>query len=103
VIHQLGATSSGVLSSYLCGRNFMWLLARDVPIQGWRANWPRMVLAQTRIALDAVRHSREPAARARLRGQLAGLRAAAWLWHERQELSRRRTVAEAELVAMFAP
>ena len=31
VRHRLSASSDGVLASYFCGRNFIWLLARDLP------------------------------------------------------------------------
>ena len=46
------------------------------PGPSWaRRYWPRFVLAQLRFTFDALLHAREEAARARLRGQMAGLRA----------------------------
>jgi hypothetical protein len=47
---------------------------------------PAIVLAQAKIALDALRHWRGAAARARLRGQLAAL------LHIRQPLAQRRLI-----------
>jgi GT2 family glycosyltransferase len=74
VYHKLSATGGGVTHSYYNGRNFLYILAKDVPGALWRRYWPRMLRAQLRITLDALRAWRGPEARARLRGQLAGLR-----------------------------
>jgi GT2 family glycosyltransferase len=74
VYHKLSATGSGPFASYYCGRNFVYVLAKDVPDPIVRRYWRRMLGAQLRLALEAARHGREPAARARLRGQAAGLR-----------------------------
>ena len=72
--------------SYYNGRNFFYILAKDVPGDLWRRYWPRMLKAQLRITFDALRAWRGREARARLRGQLAGL------WHFPRMLSRRRAV-----------
>jgi GT2 family glycosyltransferase len=73
VYHKLSATGGGVTHSYYNGRNFLYILAKDVPGPLWRRHWPRMLGAQLRISLDALRAWRGPEARARLRGQFAGL------------------------------
>jgi GT2 family glycosyltransferase len=73
VYHKLSATGGGVLASYYCGRNFILLAARHWPKRMWARYWPRFVGAQLRFTAEALRHLREPAARARLRGQLVGL------------------------------
>ena len=57
--HHLSATGGGALSSYYVGRNTLWVIAR---------NYPTPLLKQ-----DALRAWRGAAARARLRGQAAGL------------------------------
>jgi GT2 family glycosyltransferase len=72
VRHRLSATGGGVLASYHCGRNFVWLLAKDVPGVAWQRYAARFLMSQIRFALGALWHIREPAARARLRGQLVG-------------------------------
>ena len=74
VYHKLSATGGGVTHSYYNGRNFLYVLAKDIPGALWRRYWPRMLRAQLRITLDALRAWRGPEARARLRGQWAGLR-----------------------------
>ena len=73
VYHKLSATGGGVTASYYNGRNFLFLLAKDVPAELWRAHGPRLLGAQWAITLAALRAWRGREARARLRGQLAGL------------------------------
>ncbi|MBI2940622.1 MAG: glycosyltransferase family 2 protein [Chloroflexi bacterium] len=74
VYHRLSATGGGPIASFYCGRNFIHVLARNVPGPLLRRYRGRIVAAQLRFALESLRHAREPAARARLWGQLAGLR-----------------------------
>ena len=71
--HRISATAGQVRSSYWCGRNFLLVLARDVPGPILRTHWRAILRAQGAIALDALRHWRGEAARARLRGIVAGL------------------------------
>jgi GT2 family glycosyltransferase len=73
IYHQLSATGGGVLASYYTGRNTLWVIARNWPEALLRRHWRAIVAAQGRIAWDALRAWRGQAARARLRGQLAGL------------------------------
>jgi GT2 family glycosyltransferase len=73
VYHKLSATGGGVTASYYNGRNFLYLLAKDVPGEQWRRCWPRLLGAQWAITMAALRAWRGREARARLRGQLAGL------------------------------
>jgi GT2 family glycosyltransferase len=73
VYHQLSATGGGVLASYYTGRNTLWVIARNWPAALLRRHWRAIVGAQLRIAWDALRAWRGEAARARLRGQAAGL------------------------------
>lgn len=71
--HHLSATGGGVLASYYVGRNTIWVIAKDMPGPLIRQHFGRIVQAQCRVAWDAARAWRGAAARARLRGQLAGL------------------------------
>ncbi|MGQ9928543.1 MAG: glycosyltransferase family 2 protein [Chloroflexaceae bacterium] len=75
VYHRLSATGGGTLASYYCGRNFALVWAKNMPASLARRYWPALLASQVRFALHSLRHIREPAARARLRGQLAALRA----------------------------
>lgn len=75
VYHKLSATGGGALASYYCGRNFMLVWAKNMPATLARAHWRALVRSQIGLVLGALMHLREPAARARLRGQIDGLRA----------------------------
>jgi GT2 family glycosyltransferase len=75
VYHKLSATGGGTLASYYCGRNFLLVWAKNMPGALARRHLPALIRSQLGFALSALWHVREPAARARLRGQLAGLRA----------------------------
>jgi GT2 family glycosyltransferase len=75
VYHKLSATGGGALASYYCGRNFMLVWAKNMPATLMRRHWPALVRSQLGFALRALWHLREPAAQARLHGQLDGLRA----------------------------
>ncbi|MCD6290656.1 MAG: glycosyltransferase family 2 protein [Anaerolineae bacterium] len=92
VYHHLSATGGGVLASYYTGRNTLWVLMRDVPGPILRRHWPVMLRAQLRIAWDALRAWRGEAARARLRGQIAGLLGAPRMLAQRGGLQARRRV-----------
>jgi GT2 family glycosyltransferase len=92
VYHMLSATGGGPLASYYCGRNFLRVIARDMPGPLLKRIWPRIVAAQVRIAAESLWHIREPAARAKLRGQWDGLRELPGLLGERRAIQSRRRV-----------
>jgi GT2 family glycosyltransferase len=92
VYHMLSATGGGPLASYYCGRNFLRVIVRDMPRELLGRVWPRVLLAQLRFTWESLVHAREPAARARLRGQFDGLRELPRMLHERREIQRRRRV-----------
>ena len=71
--HHLSATGGGKLASFYVGRNTIWVIAKDMPGDLARRHFGRIVRAQAQIGWDALRAWRGDAARARLRGQLAGL------------------------------
>jgi GT2 family glycosyltransferase len=73
VYHKLSATGGGKIASYYCGRNFIYVMAKNYPTTLLRKHWWRIVQAQFDITWKALKAWRGEAARARLRGQLAGL------------------------------
>jgi hypothetical protein len=73
VYHCLSATGGGVLSSYYTGRNTIWVIGKDMPGALVRRHFGAIVRAQWRITASALRAWRGREARARLRGQIAGL------------------------------
>ena len=99
IYHQLSATGGGVLASYYTGRNTLWVIARNWPGPLLRRHWRAIVAAQGRIAWDALRAWRGQAARARLRGQLAGLLGLPRAWRQRQNA---QTVTNAYLETLLA-
>ena len=86
VYHHVSATGGQVRPSYWCGRNFLVVLARDMPAPLLRRHWRAIIASQGRIVRDAARHWRGDAARARLRGVLAGL------WHLPGAIAQRRAL-----------
>ncbi len=84
VYHKLSATGGGVLASYYCGRNFILVWAKNMPMPLLWRSLPRFMAAQLKIAWAAIRHIRGAAARARLRGQWAGVRRLPAVWRQRQ-------------------
>ena len=101
VRHHLSATGGGTLASYYVGRNTLWVIARNYPPVLFRRYRGQILRAQWRIAKDALRSWRGKAARARLRGQLAGL-LTAWRWRRyRTALMARRRVSDAYIASIL--
>jgi GT2 family glycosyltransferase len=92
VYHKLKASGGGTTASYHDGRNFIYLLTKDYPGDLWRANWRAILRAQLRITGEALRAWRGAAARARLRGQLAGLLDIPKMLRKRRAVQRSRIV-----------
>jgi GT2 family glycosyltransferase len=90
VYHHLSATGGGVLASYYVGRNTIWLIAKNMPRVLLRRYALRIAGAQLSIAWDALRNWRGEAARARLRGQVAGLLGLATALRKRRTIQPRR-------------
>jgi len=103
VYHRLSATGGGVTASYYTGRNTIWVLAKDLPAFLWRKYAFRIVGAQLAIAREALQAWRGKAARARLRGQLAGLGTWPQLWARRQAVQQSRAVSEQYLESILSP
>jgi GT2 family glycosyltransferase len=104
VYHKLKASGgSGVASSYYDGRNFLFLIWKNYPAGLLRRNWPLLIRAQLQISLAALRAWRGQAARARLRGQLAGLLGFFKMLPRRRAIQQRRRLDDASLLARLAP
>jgi GT2 family glycosyltransferase len=93
VYHKLSATGGGTTASFYDGRNMLYVLAKDYPAELWRSDWPAIVRAQLRITLQALRAWRGEAARARIRGQIAGLAGLARMLRKRREAQGARVVS----------
>lgn len=103
VYHRLAATGGGVTASFYDGRNFLYVIAKNYPGSLLRRYWPQIVKAQLRLALESLRAWRGAAARARLRGQIAGLLALPRLLRKRREVQRLRCVSDEYLLSVLTP
>jgi GT2 family glycosyltransferase len=101
VYHKLSASGAGVTASFHDGRNFIYLLAKDVPDFIWHKYWHRILGAQLKITLDALRAWRGAAARARLLGQLAGLMGLPKMLAKRRAVQAKRSVSEEYIKALL--
>ena len=73
VYHMISATGGGAIASFFVGRNFIWVIAKNYPSGLWKKYWRKILRAQLQITFDALKSWRGAAARARLRGQIAGV------------------------------
>jgi GT2 family glycosyltransferase len=103
VYHHLSATGGGVTASYYDGRNLIFLLVKNYPAALWRKYGGQVLRAQFKLAFEALRAWRGAAARARLRGMLAGLWKLPQVWHKRRQIQAMRTVPIDALEAMLWP
>ena len=103
VYHKLAATGGGATASFYDGRNFIYLLVKDVPDCVWRRHWLRILRGQLRITGDALRAWRGAAARARLRGQLAGLAGLPKMLAKRRTVQASRKISDSAVEALLSP
>jgi len=101
--HQLSATGGDILASYYVGRNTIWNIAKNMPTGLLLRNLPAIIAAQLKVTIDALRNIRGEAARARLRGQLAGLFGLPRQLQKRQMIQLNRRVANPTLADMLQP
>ena len=103
VYHKLKATGGSETGSYYDGRNFLYLLWKNYPDSLLRHHWRSILGAQLRITLAALRAWRGAAARARLRGQLAGLLGFYRVLPKRQFIEANRRLDDDSLTNLLTP
>ncbi len=103
VYHKLKATGGDVTASYYDGRNYLYLIWKNYPSRLLRQNWRRVLAAQFRISWNALLSWRGAAARARLRGQLAGLLGVLSLRSARRQIQRSRRLPDDQLTELMTP
>lgn len=101
VYHHLSASGGDVLASYYVGRNTIWLIAKNMPRSLLRRNALAILGGQLAVTLDALRNWRGEAARARLRGQLAGLLGLPQQLQKRRAIQPRRQIEDEDLARML--
>jgi GT2 family glycosyltransferase len=102
VYHKLSATGGGPIASFYTGRNTLWVIAKNYPGALLRRHWGEIVRAQAGIARDALRAWRGQAARARLRGQAAGLLSWPKLLGRRRAIQASRRVTDTYISSIIA-
>ncbi len=97
VYHKLGGSGGDKLSSFYVGRNTLWTLAKNMPTSLLLRHSAHILHAQISIAADALCNCRGAAARARLRGQLAGLISLPRILRKRATVQARRVRKDEEI------
>lgn len=103
VYHKLKATGGSVTGSYYDGRNFFYLLWKNYPLSLLKTEWRSVLGAQLRITREALRHWRGEAARARLKGQVAGLFGLFKMLPKRRAIQANRRVSDDYLLSVLTP
>ena len=102
VFHKLSASGGGVTASFYNGRNFIYLLVKDYPSDLWRSHYRHIMRSQLRVTTDALRAWRGEEARARLRGQVAGILGIHRMWKKRRRVQRSREVDRSYIDSILA-
>ncbi|MBK8933466.1 MAG: glycosyltransferase family 2 protein [Chloroflexi bacterium] len=97
IYHKLKATGGAVTGSYYDGRNFLYLIWKNYPAGLLRQNGRLIARAQLNITKEALQNWRGEAARARLRGQWAGLWGIFKMWPKRKEVQALRRLDDKTL------
>jgi len=103
VYHRGGASGGGKLESFYNGRNLIRLLAKDVPGELLPRMLPAMLRYQARRAQAALGAWRGSAARATLRGQLAGVAGLPRHLADGRVVQQRRRLSAEAVYAMLSP
>ncbi len=90
-------------ASYYDGRNTLWLIVKNMPGPLLRKYASAIVAGQWRRAWSALRAWRGVAARATLRGMLAGLWSLPRMLGKRRIVQRQRTEDVSAIEAMLTP
>jgi GT2 family glycosyltransferase len=102
-VHAGGVSGGGKLESFYNGRNLIRLLAKDLPSGLVLRLLPGIARAQAKRAREALAAWRGAAARATLRGQLAGLAGLPRHLADRPAVQRRRRVSDRAIFELLSP
>ena len=101
VRHRLSATAGGVLASYLVARNRPLVAVMNLPAFVWRRSWWRVVGAQLKLSIQALRAIRGQAARATLAGQFAAMPLLFKAWRKRVSRQKARRASDAYIESIL--
>jgi GT2 family glycosyltransferase len=101
--HKVSATGKGAIRSFYVARNTIWTLIKNLPSDLWRKHRSEMLSAQWSRLTEASRAWRGSAARATIRGQLAGIAGLSAMLHKRRAIQATRRVDSAYLESLLVP
>jgi GT2 family glycosyltransferase len=102
IYHKLKASDgSGETSSYYDGRNTLYVIWKNYPSSLLRKHWPAILRAQLRIGWQALQAWRGAAARAKLRGQIAGVAGILRMRRKRAAIQAHRVQDDESLEALL--
>jgi GT2 family glycosyltransferase len=101
--HKVSATGSGPIRSFYVGRNTIWTLFKNLPTSLWHKYRSAIVGAQVQRMWDAVHAWRGAAARATIRGQIAGMLTLPRLRGKRRAIQSARRVEDAYIDSLLVP
>jgi GT2 family glycosyltransferase len=99
--HRVSATGGGPIRSFYVARNTIWVLAKNLPAGLWARHRGEILAAQWQRFVDALRAWRGAAARATVRGQLAGLLGMPRALRKRRAIQSLRRVDESYLESLL--
>lgn len=103
VYHKLKASGGGVTASFHDARNRIWTLTKNYPADLWSRHRRRVMAAQWWIAREALVAWRGEAARATLRGLVAGVLGVPKMRRKRRAIQAQRRVDRAYLERLMTP
>ena len=103
VIYHKVKASSSALASYYDKRNQLYLIWKNYPAGLLRKHWRIVMGQQLKLTREALVHWRGEAARASLRGQLAGLFGFFRMLPARREIMSGRRLSDESLMKLFTP
>jgi GT2 family glycosyltransferase len=101
--HKVSATGKGTIRSFYVARNTIWTLVKNLPLELWRRHRGEIVSAQWQRLIDALRAWRGSAARATVRGQLAGLAGMPTMLRKRRAIQAARRADLSYIEALLEP
>jgi GT2 family glycosyltransferase len=103
VYHKLSATGGGSTASFYDGRNLIYLIVKDYPASLWKRYRGLILRKQGALFIEALRAWRGEAARARMRGMLAGLLGIPKLRRKRRAIQAGRVADDEYLLSILRP
>jgi GT2 family glycosyltransferase len=103
VYHKLKASGGGVTASFYDGRNRIYTLVKNYPLDMWQDHRREVVQAQWQLIKTAGQAWRGAAARATLRGVLAGVLGIPRMWRKRRAVQAMRRADRIYLERLMQP